>query len=168
PCRKWCIARSPSQWNAKPSQALRQGRGKSSMWMALDAVKRGEADAAVSAGNTGALMAVSKFVLRTLPGIDRPAIATVMPNRNDGYTTVLDLGANVDCSAEHLLQFAVLGSALVSAVDGKDEPSVGLLNIGTEELKGDDRVRNTCVAIAPSDPIPARRRKRRRESRSGV
>jgi phosphate acyltransferase len=99
------------------------------------------AQACVSAGNTGALMAVSRYVLKTLAGISRPAIATVMPNQRDGYTTVLDLGANVDCSAEHLLQFAVMGSALVSAVEGKDNPSVGLLNIGEEAIKGSETIK---------------------------
>ena len=99
------------------------------------------AHACVSAGNTGALMAVARYLLKTLDGIDRPAIATVMPNRADGYTTVLDLGANVDCSAEHLLQFAVLGSALVGAVYGKEEPSVGLLNIGEEAIKGSETIK---------------------------
>ena len=99
------------------------------------------ADACVSAGNTGALMAVARYVLKTLDGIDRPAIATVMPNRLGGYTTVLDLGANVDCSAEHLLQFALMGSALVSAVGGWDEPSVGLLNVGEEAIKGGETIK---------------------------
>ena len=98
------------------------------MRVAISQVKAGEdgiaaAQACVSAGNTGALMAVSRYVLKTLEGIDRPAIASVMPNERDGFTTVLDLGANVDCTAEHLLQFAVMGSALVAAVDGKDEPT---------------------------------------------
>jgi glycerol-3-phosphate acyltransferase PlsX len=99
------------------------------------------ADACVSAGNTGALMAVARYLLKTLDGIDRPAIATVMPNRLDGYTTVLDLGANVDCTPEHLLQFAVMGSALVAAVEGKDEPVVGLLNIGEEAIKGSETIK---------------------------
>ena len=99
------------------------------------------AQACVSAGNTGALMAVSRYVLKTIEGIDRPAIATVMPNQRDGYTTVLDLGANVDCTAEHLLQFAVMGSALVAAVAGKNEPSVGLLNIGEEAIKGGEAIK---------------------------
>ena len=107
----------------------------------LDAPLTPAAQACVSAGNTGALMAVSRNVLRTVPGIDRPAIAAVMPHRRHGYTTVLDLGANVDCTAEQLLQFAVMGSALVAAVDGKDEPSVGLLNIGEEAIKGSETIK---------------------------
>jgi glycerol-3-phosphate acyltransferase PlsX len=97
--------------------------------------------ACVSAGNTGALMAVSRYVLKTMEGIDRPAIATVMPNRRDAFTTVLDLGANVDCTPEHLLQFAVMGGALVSAVEGKEDPTVGLLNIGEEAIKGSDTIK---------------------------
>ncbi|MDB5818788.1 MAG: fatty acid/phospholipid synthesis protein PlsX, partial [Rhizobacter sp.] len=99
------------------------------------------ADACVSAGNTGALMAVARYLLKTLDGIDRPAIATVLPNQRDGYTTVLDLGANVDSTAEHLLQFAILGSALVSAVDSKESPTVGLLNIGEEAIKGSETIK---------------------------
>jgi len=97
--------------------------------------------ACVSAGNTGALMGLARYLLKTVDGIDRPALATVMPNQKDGFTTVLDLGANVDCTAEHLLQFAVMGSALVSAVDGKDSPSVGLLNIGEEMIKGSEVIK---------------------------
>ena len=99
------------------------------------------ADACVSAGNTGALMALARYLLKTLDGIDRPAIATVLPNGRDAFTTVLDLGANVDCTAEHLLQFALMGSALVSAVEGCDSPTVGLLNIGEEAIKGSDTIR---------------------------
>lgn len=98
-------------------------------------------DVAVSAGNTGALMALSRYLLKTLDGIDRPAIATVMPNRQDTDTTVLDLGANVDCTPEHLLQFAVMGSALVAAMHGKENPTVGLLNIGEEVIKGNDTIK---------------------------
>jgi glycerol-3-phosphate acyltransferase PlsX len=128
--------------------ALRKKRD-SSLRVAIEQVKSrpdGQdssscAQACVSAGNTGALMAVARYVLKTLDGIDRPAIATVMPNRLDGYTTVLDLGANVDCTAEHLLQFAVMGSALVSAVQGKAEPTVGLLNIGEEAIKGSEVIK---------------------------
>ncbi len=119
--------------------ALRRKRD-SSMRVAINQVKDG-ADACVSAGNTGALMALARFLLKTLDGIDRPAIATVMPNSKDGYTTVLDLGANVDCTPEHLLQCAVMGSALVSAVDGTPEPTVGLLNIGEEAIKGSETIK---------------------------
>ncbi len=119
--------------------ALRRKRD-SSMRVAISQVKDG-AHACVSAGNTGALMALARFLLKTLDGIDRPAIATVLPNSKDGYTTVLDLGANVDCTPEHLLQFAVMGSALVSAVDGTSEPTVGLLNIGEEAIKGSETIK---------------------------
>ncbi len=119
--------------------ALRKKRD-SSMRVALQQLKDG-AHACVSAGNTGALMALARYLLKTLDGIDRPAIASVLPNRLDGYTTVLDLGANVDCAPEHLLQFAVLGSALVSAVEGKLNPSVGLLNIGEEAIKGSESIK---------------------------
>jgi glycerol-3-phosphate acyltransferase PlsX len=125
--------------------ALRRKKD-SSMRVAIGLLKAPDggaarADACVSAGNTGALMAVARYLLKTLDGIDRPAIATVMPNQNDGFTTILDLGANVDCTAEHLLQFAVMGSALVTAVQGKASPSVGLLNIGEEVIKGSDTIK---------------------------
>ncbi len=125
--------------------ALRRKKD-SSLRVAVSQVKPGAdgqaaADVCVSAGNTGALMAVSRYLLKTLDGIDRPAIATVLPNARDGGTTVLDLGANVDCSAEHLLQFAVLGSALVAALEGKASPSVGLLNIGEEAIKGSETIK---------------------------
>jgi glycerol-3-phosphate acyltransferase PlsX len=128
--------------------ALRRKRD-SSMRVAITQVKPGDdghaaADACVSAGNTGALMAVARYVLKTLDGIDRPAIATVMPNRRDAYTTVLDLGANVDCTAEHLLQFAVMGSALVAAVEGRSDPKVGLLNIGEEAIKGSETIKRAA------------------------
>ena len=119
--------------------ALRRKKD-SSMRVAIAQVKDGAAQAAVSAGNTGALMAIARYVLKTLDGIDRPAIATQMPNARGGATTVLDLGANVDCSAEHLLQFAVMGSALVAA-SGRESPSVGLLNIGEEVIKGNDIIK---------------------------
>ena len=125
--------------------ALRRKKD-SSMRVAIAQVKADAqgaavADACVSAGNTGALMAVARYVLKTLDGIDRPAIATVMPNRLGRFTTVLDLGANVDCSAEHLLQFALMGSALVSAVGDRNEPSVGLLNVGEEVIKGGETIK---------------------------
>ena len=120
--------------------ALRKKKD-SSMRVAIEQVKSGQAQAAISAGNTGALMAVARYLLKTLEGIDRPAIATQMPNAKGGGTTVLDLGANVDCTAEHLLQFAVMGSALVSALQDKDQPSVGLLNIGEEVIKGNEIIK---------------------------
>jgi phosphate acyltransferase len=122
--------------------ALRRKKD-SSMRVAIEQLKGEQpaADVCVSAGNTGALMALARYLLKTMEGIDRPAIATVLPNRNDGHTTVLDLGANVDCTPEHLLQFAVMGSALVAAVEGKDDPSVGLLNIGEEAIKGSDTIK---------------------------
>lgn len=122
-----------------PANAMRSKKD-SSMRVAVDLVKSGVAAAAVSAGNTGALMAISRFVLKTLPGIDRPAIATVLPSRN-GRTYVLDLGANVDCTPEHLLQFGIMGAMLVAAVEHIDRPTVGLLNIGEEAIKGNEVVK---------------------------
>ena len=132
-----------------PAQALRTKRD-SSMRVALDLVARGEADACVSAGNTGALLAISRFVLKTLPGIDRPAIISALPSRR-GHTHVLDLGANVDPTPEHLFQFAVMGSTLVSAVHQLPDPRIGLLNVGEEEIKGHERVREAAQLIARSD-----------------
>jgi glycerol-3-phosphate acyltransferase PlsX len=134
--------------DAKPSLALRQGRN-SSMRLAVNAVKDGEATAAVSAGNTGALMAMAKFVLKTLPGIDRPAMASVMPARQRPVV-VLDLGANVDCGAGHLFQFAVMGEVYARVMLGVAKPRVGLLNVGTEELKGDDVVRGAAAMLRES------------------
>jgi len=131
--------------------ALRRKKD-SSLRVAVTQVKPGAdgqaaAQACVSAGNTGALMAVSRYVLKTLEGIDRPAIATVMPNQRDTYTTVLDLGANVECSPEHLLQFAIMGSALVAAVEGKEDPTVGLLNIGEEAMKGSETIKQAAELL---------------------
>ena len=132
-----------------PAQALRYKKD-SSMRVAIDLVKSGEAHACVSAGNTGALMAIARFVLKTLPGIDRPAIATVLPNMRRTSTYVLDLGANVDCTAEHLLQFGIMGAMLVSAVGHKERPSVGLLNIGSEDIKGNEAVKQAAGLLAAS------------------
>jgi glycerol-3-phosphate acyltransferase PlsX len=120
--------------------ALRKKKD-SSMRVAIQQVKDGQAQAAVSAGNTGALMALARYLLKTLDGIDRPAIASGLPNAKGGATTVLDLGANVDCSEQHLLQFAVMGSALVAALTDNDSPSVGLLNIGEEVIKGNEVIK---------------------------
>lgn len=120
--------------------ALRKKKD-SSMRVAIQQVKDGTAQAAVSAGNTGALMAIARYLLKTLDGIERPAIATQMPNAKGGATTVLDLGANVDCTAGHLLQFAVMGSALVSVLSDNPSPSVGLLNIGEEAIKGSEEIK---------------------------
>ncbi len=135
----------------KPSLALRQGRN-SSMRMALNAVAQGEAACVVSAGNTGALMAMAKFVLKTLPGIDRPAMASMVPTKI-GESVMLDLGANVECDAENLVQFALMGSIFCRAVLGITEPTIGLLNIGTEELKGHDEIR-TAATILRERPVP--------------
>ena len=129
--------------------ALRRKKD-SSMRVAVQAVKDGLADACISAGNTGAWMAVSRYVLKTLDGIDRPAIATSIPNQKGGATTVLDLGANVDCTAQHLLQFAIMGSALVSALYGRERPTVGLLNIGEEVIKGNEVVKQAAGLLRDS------------------
>ncbi|UPJ45418.1 phosphate acyltransferase PlsX [Bradyrhizobium sp. 40] len=124
----------------KPSQALRRGRRTSSMWLAIDAVKKGEADVAVSAGNTGALMAMSRFHLRTLPGVDRPAIAGMWPTRR-GDSVVLDLGASIGGDTHHLVSLAIMGAAMASVLFNKKRPTVGLLNIGVEEIKGHEEIR---------------------------
>ncbi len=131
-----------------PADALRKKKD-SSMRVAINLVKDGAAQACVSAGNTGALMAIARFVLKTLPGIDRPAIASQIPSKK-GETTVLDLGANVNCTAEQLVQFAVMGSALVTAVEGIERPTIGLLNIGEEDIKGNDVVKETAELLKAS------------------
>lgn len=120
------------------------------MRVAINLVKSGEANAAVSAGNTGALMAISRFVLKMLPGIDRPAIAGIMPTIK-GHTHVLDLGANVDCNAQHLLQFAIMGAMLVSAIEHIPAPTVGLLNIGEEDIKGNEVVKQAAELLRQSN-----------------
>ena len=132
-----------------PALALRNKKD-SSMRVAINLVKSGEADACVSAGNTGALMAIGRFVLKMLPGIDRPAISTVVPTMT-GQTRMLDLGANVDCTAEHLLQFAIMGSILTNAVQHIAEPRVGLLNIGEEEIKGNEVVKEAAELLRATD-----------------
>ncbi|MGC3964374.1 MAG: phosphate acyltransferase PlsX [Rhodocyclaceae bacterium] len=131
-----------------PAVAMRVKKD-SSMRVAIDLVKSGEAGAAVSAGNTGALMAISRFVLKTLPGIDRPAIATILPAMK-GHTYVLDLGANVNCSADHLLQFGLMGAMLVEALEHRERPTVGLLNIGEEEIKGNEVVKQAAELLRES------------------
>ena len=131
-----------------PSQVLRSKRD-SSMRLALDLVRDGRADACVSAGNTGALMAMARFVLKTLPGIDRPAIISALPTMT-GHTHVLDLGANVESTSRHLFEFAVMGSELASAVDDIERPSVGLLNVGQEDIKGNERVKEAARLLTSS------------------
>lgn len=126
--------------------ALRRKK-QSSMRLAITEVKEGRAQAAVSAGNTGALMAIARYVLKTLDGIDRPAIASELPNQKGGGTMMLDLGANVDCAPHHLLQFALMGSALVNAVSGREQPTVGLLNVGEEVIKGSEVIKQTAELL---------------------
>jgi glycerol-3-phosphate acyltransferase PlsX len=126
--------------------ALRRKKD-SSMRVAISMVKDGQVQACVSAGNTGALMAISRYVLKTLPGVDRPAICTLIPNQQDKPTYMLDLGANVDCEPQHLHQFALMGSALVSAMEDRAMPSVGLLNVGEEDIKGNDVVKQTAKLL---------------------
>ncbi len=126
--------------------ALRRKKD-SSMRVAINLVKSEDVRACVSAGNTGALMAVSRYLLKTIPGVDRPAICTLIPNQKDTPTYMLDLGANVDCEPEHLRQFALMGSALVAALENKAKPTVGLLNVGEEDIKGNDVVKRTAVLL---------------------
>jgi glycerol-3-phosphate acyltransferase PlsX len=140
--------------DAKPSQALRKGRWRSSMWLALEAVRDGRADAAVSAGNTGALMAMAKFCLKTIVGVDRPAIAAIWPTV-EAECIVLDVGANVGADARQLVEFALMGAAMARALFGLDKPSVGLLNIGVEEIKGLDQIRE-AAAVLREAPLPIR------------
>jgi glycerol-3-phosphate acyltransferase PlsX len=134
----------------KPSQALRAGRRVSSMWMAIEAVKRGEADVAVSAGNTGALMAMSKICLRTMPGVDRPALACLWPTLR-GQSVVLDVGASIGANASHLVDLAIMGSAMARVVLDLERPTVGLLNVGTEEIKGVEEVKAAAGALRESN-----------------
>ena len=134
----------------KPSHVLRRGRD-TSMWLAMGAVASGEADAVLSCGNTGALMAVARMQLRMIEGIDRPAIAALWPT-NRGRTVVLDVGANVEASEDELVQFAIMGEAFFRALTGASKPSVGLLNVGAEELKGHELIRNAAKVLREADP----------------
>jgi glycerol-3-phosphate acyltransferase PlsX len=138
--------------DAKPSQALRKGRRHSSMWLALEAVRDGKADAAVSAGNTGALMAMAKFCLKPIAGVDRPAIAVLWPTV-DAECIVLDVGANVGADARQLVEFALMGAAMARALFGMERPTVGLLNIGVEEVKGLDEIKAAHAALKDT-PLP--------------
>jgi glycerol-3-phosphate acyltransferase PlsX len=137
----------------KPSQAIRRART-SSMGMAINAVKEGLADAAVSGGNTGALMAMSKLALRTMPGIDRPALAALLPTLGDHDCVMLDLGANTECDAQNLIQFAVMGAAYSRCVLSIAKPRVKLLNIGTEELKGTDELKEAAALLREANYLP--------------
>jgi glycerol-3-phosphate acyltransferase PlsX len=134
----------------KPSQALRRGRYKSSMWLAIDAVKKGEADAAISAGNTGALMAMATFCLRTIGSVERPAIAAIWPNLR-GESIVLDVGASIGADAQHLVNLALMGSAMARSLLHLDRPTVGLLNVGVEEVKGLEEVREAGKILRESN-----------------
>ena len=139
----------------KPSQAIRRART-TSMGMAINAVKDGQADAALSAGNTGAMMAMSKLALRTMPGIDRPALAALLPTLGDHDSIMLDLGANTECDAQNLVQFAVMGSAYARTVLGISKPRVKLLNIGTEELKGTGELKEAAALLRDANYLPLR------------
>jgi glycerol-3-phosphate acyltransferase PlsX len=149
------IIHSPERIEAseKPSQAIRRART-TSMGMAINAVKEGKADAAVSGGNTGAMMAMSKLALRTMPGIDRPALAALLPTLGETDVIMLDLGANTECDAQNLVQFSVMGSAYARTVLGIAKPRVKLLNIGTEELKGTDELKEAAALLREADYLP--------------
>src|SRR3954467_2448138 len=149
------IVHSPEAIGAsdKPSQAIRRART-TSMGMAINAVKEGIADAALSGGNTGALMAMSKLALRTMPGIDRPALAANLPTLGETDVIMLDLGANTECDAQNLVQFAVMGAAYARCVLGISSPRVKLLNIGTEELKGTDELKEAAALLREADYLP--------------
>lgn len=136
------------EMDESPAQVLRKKKD-SSLRVAINLVKQGDADACVSAGNTGALMATARFVLKTISTIDRPALINAIPSI-EGHTHMLDLGANVDCTAEHLVQFAVMGSVLATAVDNNEKPRVGLLNIGEEEIKGNEQIKKAAAMLADS------------------
>ena len=137
------------EMDESPALALR-GKKDSSMRVAIDLVKTGSASACVSAGNTGALMATAKFVLKMLPGIERPAIVSALPTMK-GHTYVLDLGGNVDSSAKQLVQFAIMGSVLAESIEGRKKPTIGLLNIGAEEMKGNERVKEAAILLSKTD-----------------
>jgi glycerol-3-phosphate acyltransferase PlsX len=151
------IIHSPEAIGAseKPSQAIRRART-TSMGMAINAVKEDQADAALSGGNTGAMMAMSKLALRTMPGIDRPALAALLPTLGDNDVIMLDLGANTECDAQNLVQFAVMGAAYSRCVLGIATPRVKLLNIGTEELKGTDELKDAAALLREADYLPFR------------
>src|SRR6185503_5926679 len=151
------VAHSPEAIEAseKPSQAIRRAR-MTSMGMAINAVKEEKADAALSGGNTGALMAMSKLALRTMPGIDRPALAALLPTLADTDCVMLDLGANTECDVQNLVQFAVMGAAYARCVLGIAEPRVKLLNIGTEELKGTGELKDAAALLREADYLPFR------------
>ena len=140
--------------DAKPTQALRSGR-ESSMRLSINAVDEGEAHCVVSAGNTGALMAMAKIVLKTMPGIDRPAIATFFPTLR-GESVMLDMGANIDCRPEHLVQFAVMGAVFARSVLGLTEPTIGVVNVGAEALKGNDVVKEAAAQLREMEGLPGR------------
>lgn len=151
---RWRIQHASEEvsMDESPSSALRSKKD-SSMRVAINLVKEGQTQACVSAGNTGALMATARFVLKTLPGINRPAIITRFPTEIDKEVRMLDLGANVDSTPEHLYQFAVMGSILTSAVENIERPAVGLLNIGAEEIKGNEVVKKAAELLSQTDAI---------------